>query len=294
VNALAQAFVSSAETLGFKHGDYNCFCSYPNKGIVGLHQQTVRQGSRCDTGRAYVDPLLSSNHCRPNLFVVTSAKCQKVLTHSVNGKLTAYGVELVPDTPNGRTAVTVRCHKEVILSAGSLGSPQILLQSGIGPEGDVLTLSQVGQNLQDHLTTFVKFSGRREKQDIGSVNKEKATELWTFLPNLYQMFVHNRGILTSSTYDASIFFPSNASLPYPDLQLSILCASVNLGTLGIDLEDFELDDCGIGAKSEGLVVCCTLLHPNSEGHGMLNDNDNHNLTIHDNYLSDNEDLRRMI
>ena len=318
-------------------------------GVVDIHQQTVRQGTRCDVARAYIDPLLNNTtstngrHRRPNLFVVTQARCRKVLVEKKTdngGKLIACGVELYPEGNESNSPspsiIKVMCTKEVILSAGVLGSPQILLQSGIGPQGDTLQLKHVGQNLQDHIVSFLTYSpklgqqGGSRNQDIGCINKSKIDGTPFRLFNaLYQMFLKGQGPLTSSTYDASLFFSSSSSnnmsnmmekLPYPDLQLSMLCSpcdpDILENNLGLDFDTFEIDRSKeMAPNSEGLSLCCCLLHPKSRGYVELRNNKNSNsnissssassdnndnnkcdLVIHANYFSDegNEDIQRLI
>ena len=93
---------------------------------------------------AYIDP-----YYRPNLHILTNAPVSKVLLDGTTAVGVQYGTDLK----------TVKAAKEVILSAGAVGSPAILLRSGIGPE-DILksagvptlvSLPSVGQHLQDHL-----------------------------------------------------------------------------------------------------------------------------------------------
>ena len=334
VCSLAKAFVSSAEDLGYPQGDYNCFCdlgdddknskNIQHRGIVGLHQQSVRHGTRCDTGRAYIAPLMvKTKHNRPNLFVLTGAKCVSVLTKSTfdakSGiKVMAYGVGLVEDKSTEQAAtLQVHCKKEVILSAGAIGSPQILMQSGIGPAGSVVDLPQVGQHLKDHTMCTIRFSPKlgQGNQDIGSINGKKAEgSLRASLTNLYQLFWYGKGLLTSSVYDASLFFYSDDNSfddatksnkkkrqPYPDLQLSCFCTAGDeylvTESLGADMDDFAKEG-EFELDSEGMIAVATLLHPKSVGSITLDkDNkDGHGISIQANYFTDQEgeDIRRMV
>jgi len=299
-NPLALAFVASSQALGFRDGDYNCQCltteSEGGAGVVGLHQQTVRQGTRCDTARAYIDPITT----RKNLFVLTDTTCQKIMTTASNNKeiltttssnhdgamIAAQGVVLVPDSSTAgateqekvvgkpRMMLNIYCRKEVILSAGALASPQILLQSGIGPNGSVLELSQVGQNLQDHTVAYLHYTPKKQGRDIGTINTQKAVgSYWNYLWNKLQLALFHRGILTSSAYDASLFYVSNNSIsssPYYDGQISALCTPTNTGVfennLGMDLDAFEFSPEDTTAPdAQGMVLCHTLLHPKSIG-----------------------------
>ena len=316
--SLATAFIASAEALmgglGVEQGDYNCQCKQRKGGVVGLHQQTVRHGTRCDTSRAYIDPLHSKYSERPNLFVLTGANCQSVLTENNNNDVedktvSARGVVLVTSDSTARdqntTFVKVLCQKEVILSAGALASPQILLQSGIGPQGSVADIPHVGRNLQDHMVAYLHYTPKGgHGRDIGTVNVRKAVgNRLNDLYNKIQLFLFHRGILTSSAYDASLFFSSDeTSMPYYDLQMSALCTPTDKGVfennLGLDLDAFPFTAEDLAPDAEGMVICHTLLHPKSKGYVELNntsDNDNNDLTIHANYWTDpgNADISRM-
>jgi choline dehydrogenase len=323
INPLTTCFVDACSDLGFQKGDYNCGCSSKSTtttNVVGIHQNSVRQGTRCTSARAYIDPLLmSTERRRPNLTVLTGANCKRVVTKTdETGHVIATGVVVVPDGDNNNNniaAIEISCGKEIILSAGALGSPQILLQSGIGPNGDVVKLSQVGRNLQDHLVVHLRFPPKlgQGNQDIGSITAYKAEAPQYLFANFYQMLFRHEGLLTSPAYDASVFYRSSTSvetsssstgLARPNLQISCLCATADeqllVDTIGYDFESHELDKAEFSPKAEGLIFCCTLLQPKSRGYVTLNndtaDNKNHGLAIHAKYLTDpkGQDVKEMI
>jgi choline dehydrogenase len=106
---------------------------------------------------AYLDPILY----RPNLSVHVNATVTRIIFTNDSGNLTATGVEFASSAAAPRQTVSVK--KEVILAAGVIGSPQVLMLSGIGPR-DVLEsvnisvqveLPGVGQHLQDHVVRFL-------------------------------------------------------------------------------------------------------------------------------------------
>lgn len=114
-------------------------------------QNTSKNGKRHSTNVAFVRPI---RHKRKNLVIVTEAQVSRILIHEK--KKIAYGVKYF------RHGVWHEAHakKEVILSAGAIGSPKILMLSGIGPKNDLEALKihvikdlNVGRNLQDHATT---------------------------------------------------------------------------------------------------------------------------------------------
>lgn len=113
-----------------------------------IAQGTIRRGTRCSTGKAFLRPV----RLRSNLHVAMHSQVTRVLIDPAT-KVT-YGVEFVRDGKLHR----IRAQKEVILSAGSINTPQILMLSGVGPRADLeqhkIPLIQdlkVGHNLQDHI-----------------------------------------------------------------------------------------------------------------------------------------------
>lgn len=172
LNLCAISFVQAATKLGFAISDYN---NGDQDNSVSLFQQTVHNGQRCGTDFAYLKPASE----RTNLQVVTRCQVVKILLNSDTGSTTATGVEVL-NLENGRTK-PIQALKEVIVSAGAIGSPHLLQLSGIGPREDlenagvkcIVDLKDVGRNLEDHLATAVRFNAKRN-QDIGSVNGQKA------------------------------------------------------------------------------------------------------------------------
>lgn len=156
VSPLAKAFVEAGKELGFSPGDYN------GPKVTGFHYVQTNQvnGERLSTNRAYLHPI---KH-RKNLHLSLNSYVTKILIDAITK--TAYGVEF---TKAGKK-IQVLAKKEVILSAGSIASPQLLMLSGIGPAQhlrslgiDILVDSPVGENLIDHvayggLTFFVNES----------------------------------------------------------------------------------------------------------------------------------------
>ncbi|MEE1938256.1 GMC family oxidoreductase N-terminal domain-containing protein [Streptomyces sp. TRM 70361] len=151
---LVRAFVDAAVEAGHPYNDdYN---SGDSRGASFL-QHTAVQGRRVTAWRAYVGPVVIS----PLLQVITDAHVSRVLIEG--GR--AVGVEYLRD---GQRHV-VRAEQEVILSAGTLGTPQLLMLSGIGPTAHlhhhgidvVADLPGVGQNLRDHASTSVVWETRK-------------------------------------------------------------------------------------------------------------------------------------
>ncbi|XP_016843209.1 glucose dehydrogenase [FAD, quinone] [Nasonia vitripennis] len=141
---LAEGFINAGFELGYDFIDYN---ADKNIGFSYI-QATMRNGTRMSTNRAYLFPAKK----RKNLFVSKLSHVNRVLIDPVS-KI-AYGVEY----SKANKTIQVRAKKEVILSAGAIGSPQILMLSGIGPAKHLEDLGinviqdlPVGENLMDHI-----------------------------------------------------------------------------------------------------------------------------------------------
>nr|XP_045607049.1 glucose dehydrogenase [FAD, quinone]-like [Procambarus clarkii] len=143
---LGTAFVEGGIEMGYENRDYNAEFQ---TGFM-IPQGTLRRGSRCSTSKAFIRPV----RLRPNLHVAMHAFVTKILISRDSKR--AYGVQFLRD---GLTQV-VLARKEVVLSAGSINTPQLLMLSGVGPAKHlyshgipVLQDLPVGHNLQDHIGT---------------------------------------------------------------------------------------------------------------------------------------------
>lgn len=143
-NPLSHAFIAAGEQAGFANNpDFNG----PQQQGVGLYQVTQRDGARCSSAVAYLDPAKP----RPNLSVHTGALARRIVIE--RGR--AIGVAYAHDGKE----ILARAGREVLLSGGAINSPQLLMLSGIGPAAELreygidvaVDAAGVGQNLQDHL-----------------------------------------------------------------------------------------------------------------------------------------------
>ena len=123
----AQEFVDAAVAAGIPAGDYNGRDRGGPDGVVSLLQTTTRQGKRSSTYHAFLEGAVAE---RPNLTVITGAQVTRVLLDDA-GPLTARGIEY--RTADGDDRDTVSADKEVVLSAGAIGSPHILHALGHRP-----------------------------------------------------------------------------------------------------------------------------------------------------------------
>ncbi|KAK5638560.1 hypothetical protein RI129_012855 [Pyrocoelia pectoralis] len=179
---LIPSIVDAYKELGYPH-DYND--GNPLGRSTGI--LTVSNGRRQNVAKAYLGMEVKD---RSNLFVVLNAHVTKVL---IDTSLSASGVEV----RLGKKLLTIHSKKEVILSAGAVNSPQILMNSGIGPkthlEGlgiKVLKDLPVGENLQDH-ALFPGLFYKLQKSALIPVFKEPNID------NLYDYLIHGKGPLTA-------------------------------------------------------------------------------------------------
>ena len=207
LNPLMKAFVDSAQQAGYnRNDDFNG----PQQEGVGYYHVMQKDGQRCSNARGFLTPALD----RPNLKVATNAHAAKVL---FDGKR-AVGVRYV----QGRRSVDVLARKEVILSAGAIGSPQVLLLSGVGPKAQiephgiqqVHELPGVGENLQDHLDIHVTW---RERTRFAL--SFHPLSLWRSLKGIFRYFFRGHsGEFTSNFAQAGGFIKSDAVQAIPDIQ----------------------------------------------------------------------------
>ena len=161
VLAGAQDFVDASVAAGIPQGDYNGRDRAHPDGVVSLLQTTTRDGKRSSTYHAFLEGEVEQ---RTNLVVICGAQVSRViLDDSGDGPLRATGVEY--RTTSGATAV-VEAAREVVLCGGAVGSPQVLMLSGIGPQAELeavgvpcrLDAPDVGKHLKDHLQVGLVYS----------------------------------------------------------------------------------------------------------------------------------------
>ena len=151
----AREFVEAAAAAGIPRGDYNGRDRGGPAGVASLFQTTTRQGKRSSTYRAFLE---GEPEKRPNLTIITGAHATRVLFDQT----TAKGIEYRTSTGETRTALAA---KEVILSGGAVGSPHLLLLSGIGPRRELEAIGvpcivdspHVGKHLKDHVQVALFF-----------------------------------------------------------------------------------------------------------------------------------------
>lgn len=196
-HASHRAFLAAAWQNGFKADARFDFNEPAPNNIAGYYQKNILDGKRHSAAEAYLEPVLA----RPNLEVRSRAQATKLI---VEGRKVV-GVEYLRDGKTERA----RAAREVLLSAGVIDSPQLLMLSGIGPADHlkangiavVADVPGVGQNLQDHLKLSIRWRGNTELQGstvtAGMFTRSDPGALGT-IPDL--QFYVGRGLETPDTF----------------------------------------------------------------------------------------------
>jgi choline dehydrogenase len=155
----AREFVEASAAAGIPRGDYNGRDRGGPSGVVSLLQTSTRAGKRSSTYRAFLE---GDAERRPNLTIITGAQVTRVILEGSPGHMIATGVEYRTSTGDTRTVLAAR---EVVLSGGAIGSPHLLLLSGVGPRRELeaagvacrVDSPHVGKHLKDHLQVGLFF-----------------------------------------------------------------------------------------------------------------------------------------
>jgi choline dehydrogenase len=254
------AYVEAAKTAGYpENDDYNG----ENQEGVGYFQLTTRKGRRCSSAKAYLTPARG----RDNLTILTGMTTQKVLIEE--GR--AVGIV----ARQGRADKVIRARGEVILSAGAIGSPQILMLSGIGPGQNlcdngipvVRESAGVGQNLQDHLQARPVFKCRSS-----TINTE-TNSLWKQAWIALEYGLKRTGPMTMAASLGTGYLKTREELATPDIQFHI--------------QPFSTDKVGTSTHPFNAFTASVLqMRPESAGHLELRSAEiNDHPAIHPNYLA---------
>ncbi|MDC3408111.1 GMC oxidoreductase, partial [Candidatus Pelagibacter ubique] len=265
---LLNEFQKAAEEFGIpKTKDFN---TGDNHGC-GYFQVTEKDGFRCSTAVGYLNPAKK----RPNLKIVTKAHVKKINFENKVAKEVEYWIE--------NEIFTVSANKEIVLSSGAIGSPQLLQVSGVGNSDKlkelgiemVHELKGVGENLQDHLM----FRPIYKIQNIKSLNKKINSLFGNLLIGLEYIF-NRSGPMTMGASQMCMFAKSDPSLELPDLQWHV--QPMSMDTLGATKNhDFH-----------GFTPTVSQIRPTSRGHISITDKDSRTYAkIKMNYLSTDEDRK---
>jgi len=222
VNPLSQAFMRAAGELGYRRNlDFNDW-SAPQDGF-GRFQVTQTNGERCSAANAYMP------NGRANLQVQMGAHVSKVSLEGSDETLCASGVEYI--SPDGSpTRAALAPGGEVLMCAGAVQSPQLLMLSGIGPRRHLedngievrKELDGVGSGLQDHPAVLVSYGCSKAVSVTDDIRL-----FGTGVPNpitLARWLLFGKGALTSVACEFGGFFRTRKDVDQPDLQIRFIAA----------------------------------------------------------------------
>ena len=213
LNPLYQAFINAGVEAGYPEtADYN---GRQQEGFGPMHM-TVGNGVRSSTSNAYIKPAKN----RPNLTILTDVLVQRVILKSK----VATGIEYLI---KGETKV-INANIEVILCAGSIGSPQLLQLSGIGPKNVLKDagvelqheLPGVGENLQDHLEVYFQYHCKKPitlNSKLNLFSKGLIGVRW---------ILSKTGLGATNHFESCGFIRSRAGLEWPNIQYHFLPAAM--------------------------------------------------------------------
>ena len=267
---ICDAWVEAAQAAGYPFNpDYNG----ANQEGVGYFQLTTRRGRRCSSAVAFLRPAQK----RPNLRIITKATTSRIL---LEGRR-ATGV--VYRDPGGQEHI-VKARAEVILSSGAIGSPQLLMVSGIGEAAQLQAhgievqadLPGVGKNMQDHLQARLVFKCHEPtlNDEVRSLTNKARIAL------KYALF--RSGPMTMAASLATGFLRTGDHIETPDIQFHV--------------QPWSADSPGEGVHPfSAFTMSVCQLRPESRGEIKITSSDvNDYPKIHPNYLSTETDCRTIV
>ncbi|RVE55122.1 hypothetical protein evm_000020 [Chilo suppressalis] len=285
---LIEAFLKAGRDFGHPTVDYNA----PDQFGFGYTQTMTDKGHRLSAAKAFLHP----NKRRKNLHILPEARATKVIIEPQTKR--AYAVEYIK---NGKK-YTVRCRREVILSAGPIASPQLLMLSGVGPREHLETLGipviadvKVGKTLYDHIG-FPAVIFKLNSTNASLLEPKVAT-----LPNLMQWLQFGDGLLTTPGTVEGIGYIKTAISEdpelVPDIELISMGASMTLDAGGAFRKSWKISDKtyyqAFGSLSglDTWSAVPVLLKPKSKGYLELRDtNPFSHPKMYGNYLTDPKDM----
>ncbi len=240
INPLNLAFEKAGQQAGYHTTlDYN---GQQQEGF-GPMDQTIKNGKRWSSAKAYLEPAIKSGKCQI---------IRGLVTKIIINKKQAVGVEYLQ---NGKTEC-VYASKEVIIAASAINSPKILLLSGIGPAEELKTNGieviadrpGVGKNLQDHLELYIQMMAKTPVSLYKYWNP--LGKAWVGL----QWLLSKSGPGASNQFESAAFIRSKAGVEYPDIQYHFLPLAVRYdGKLPVKGHGFQAHVGPMRSKSRGYV-----------------------------------------
>lgn len=238
---LSLAYVRAAQQAGYPfNDDFNGECQEG----VGFYQTTTANGERQSAAKVFLRPLAGN----ANLKVVTDAQVTALTLE--NGA--ASGLSYT--TPDGQTH-TASARAEVILAAGALATPKLMMLSGLGPAGHLAEMGipvirdmpAVGQDLQDHVAAPLYALTRKPISLLGEDRGLKA------LRHGIEYLLFRRGLLASNVVESGGFFDTDGD-GRPDIQFHVLPVMIENAEHGsVERHGMELNPCVLRPKSRGSV-----------------------------------------
>ena len=270
-NRFGPVFVEAARQAG--HGSNRDFNAADQEG-VGLYQVTHRNGERCSAAKAYLAPA----RVRPNLTVITDVHVTRIV---FDGRR-ASGVEFIQAGQVQRLSAA----REVLLCAGALQSPQVLMLSGVGPADElarhgialVHELPGVGRHLHDH-PDVVQVVDAPQLKDLFGLSLRGAVRV---VQGIFEWRRTRSGMLTTNFAEAGGFIKSRPDEATPDLQLHFVIGKlVDHGRKTVFGHGYSCHVCLLRPKSRGRVTLASadpLAAP----------------SIDPNFLAERDDIERLV
>ncbi|UCA44418.1 GMC family oxidoreductase [Pseudochrobactrum sp. XF203] len=266
---ICDAYIRAGQELGIP---YNHDFNGKTQAGVGFYQLTQRNRRRSSAALAYLEPVKN----RKNLTIRLGAAVTRIVLEGSR----AVGVEIA----TAKGTEIIRAEREVLVCSGAIGSPKLLLQSGIGPADHLKSvgvsvqhdLAGVGSNMQDHLDLFVisECTGDHTYDNVAKLHRT----LWAGLE--YVLF--RSGPVASSLFETGGFWYADPQARSPDIQFHL-----GLGS-GIEAGVAKL-------KNAGVTLNSAYLHPRSRGTVRLRSADPAAAPLIDpNYWSDPHDVKMSI
>lgn len=267
---ITATFIRAAQQAGLP---YNADFNGAEQEGVGYHQTTTRDGRRGSAAVSYLRPARG----RANLTVLTSCRVHKIAVDGSKARGIVYTMQ------NGDTAMA-SASREVIVTAGAIGSPKLMMLSGIGPAAHlremgievVVDLPGVGENLQDHLDCYTAYALKGPHSYYG-VDQYLKQAAWAV-----QYLLFKNGPVTTNIVEAGAFAKAGPDADRPDIQLHFLPAYV-------------IDHGMKRVPGYGVSLYTNLLRPRSTGTVRLKSADPQDTPLIDpNYLAEPYDRRMAI
>ena len=300
-------FVDAAVAAGIPRGDYNGRDRGGPDGVVSLLQTSTRSGKRSSTYHAFLE---GETERRPNLTIVTGAHVTRIVLEQAAGRTVATGIEYRSATGQTQTIMAAR---EIVLSGGAIGSPHILLLSGIGPRHELeaagvpcrVDAPHVGKHLKDHVQVALFFPAPgigvsmnevgvsfgpdalrapagplpADPKDDAAMPPELQALKREAERRISEWAATGCGLVSSSLYEACAWFSTGLGDRHThDAQIGFFPCGYNADIwrrcLRVDTDAY-FDDASmrLAASAESMIVLANPVQPHSEGEIVLDSAD---------------------